>query len=262
MLKKIIQRIGFTSGSQDSGSLDYPAIEERINYTFSDKALLLRAFKHRSYLTITGEKTFESNERLEFLGDAVLDMIVTEHLYNYYAREDEGTLSKKKAILVSRKVLSRIISELELGQFLLLNRGEVKTGGKSRQSNLANLFEALLGAIYLDSNFKQAQIFVHNFLLERMDEFLNLRTYFNYKSSLLEYVQARGWKYPEYKVVEEEGPDHNKQFKVTVTVNNQFSAYGVGKSKKNAEQNAARYLMRKFTHSKDNPIYHESERQA
>lgn len=231
--------------------MDIEAIESIIEYSFRNKSLLLHALKHRSYLNVTHESDVQSNERLEFLGDAVLDLIVTEHLYHHFPEQSEGQLSKKKSVLVSRQVLGHIMQEMELGTFLLINKGEEKTGGRDRLSNLANLFEALLGAIYLDSGYKASEDFVNHFLFTRRDEFLATKTYFNYKSSLLELAQARGWGFPHYNTLEESGPDHDKRFVVQVRVNDKIQARGTGRSKKKAEQAAARIALKKLKSSQN-----------
>jgi len=240
MLKELIQRISGQQESPEETSVDIRLLEKKIGCSFGNKDLLLHALKHRSYLNQTGEAEINSNERLEFLGDAVLDLIVTEFLYSKYPAENEGSLSKKKSVLVSRQALAHIVNDLELGHFLLVNKGEEKTGGRERLSNLANLFEALLGAIYLDRGYEQAVRFVRQFLLDMEDVILNKTTYFNYKSSLLEYSQARGWGSPIYSIIEETGPDHAKQFVISVKVGQKLKGRGAGKSKKNAEQLAAR----------------------
>ncbi len=246
MFEKLLQRIGILSDQSAALPENLSELEAKIKYTFSDKNLLLQAIKHRSYLSITQESDFESNERLEFLGDAVLDLVVTEYLYDQYKTESEGDLSKQKSVLVSRQVLSIISLSMDLGKYLLINKGEEKTGGRERQSNMANLYEALLGAIYLDSNYKTAKQFVKRTLFTRCDEFLGTNKLYNYKSMLLEYAQAKGWGSPRYHVLEESGPDHDKQFKVIVNVNNSWNAEGSGKSKKSAEQSAASRLLKKL----------------
>jgi len=234
-------------------SIKIDEIEKRINYKFQNKKLLTLAFKHKSYLNLTQEKSYYSNERLEFLGDAVLDLIVTEYLYNKFPTESEGILSQKKSVLVSRSVLGRIIQNLLLGQFLLLDKGEEKTGGKNRHSNLANLFESLLGAVYLDGGFKKAEEFTDHFLLQKSDEYLSKESYQNFKSALLEYSQGNHWGAPVYRVVNEIGPDHDKVFHVEVTVNKRWKATGIGASKKKAEQEAAKRLMRMVQAKENKP---------
>ncbi|MBN1407450.1 MAG: ribonuclease III [Calditrichaceae bacterium] len=245
MLKKFLQRI--SSDADDSKlPLRVNEIEDIIEYNFKNKSLLVQAFKHRSFLTLNNEESVSSNERLEFLGDAILDLIVTEHLYNVFPDEKEGDLSKKKSVLVSRQVLGSITESLNLGAHLLINKGEEKTGGRKRLSNLANLFEAILGAIYLDGGLKNASAFVEKFLFVKREELLARTKYFNYKSSLLEYSQAHGWGIPLYQVVSESGPDHDKYFEVLATADNHWKATGKGRSKKKAEQIAAKNVLRKI----------------
>jgi len=258
MFKKPFQRIGFLFQNSAQYPVNLSKVEHIIQYRFRDKMLLLTAMTHRSYLNQTHQASYFSNERLEFLGDAVLGLIVTEFLYHSYDKENEGSLSNKKSILVSRKVLGRVIEELDIGQFLLLDHGEAKTGGRKRLSNLANLFEALLGAIYLDGGFKQAQAFVERFLLPRSGEFLAASSYFNYKSALLEYAQGKGWGAPQYRIVNESGPDHDKRFVVTVNVPRQFTARGSGRSKKKAEQQAARSALQKIHNKTQHTVDEET----
>ncbi len=244
MIKNIFQRIGNkqkTSG--ETFPINLAPLETILRYIFKNKQLLLLAVKHRSYLTITNGHEYDSNERLELLGDAVLELIVTEYLYDRFKTEDEGTLSQKRAILVSRLVLGKIAAELRLGDFLLLNKGEEKTGGRTRPSNLANLFEAVLGAVYLDGGYEPAKEFVYAYLLKRADELLAQESNFNYKSALLEYAQAKGLGVPTYRVLKETGPDHKKEFFVSAELPDKRSARGSGKSKKKAEQKAAAELL-------------------
>ena len=249
IFKKILQKIG--SDNDDSNlPLRIKEIEDIIEYTFKNKLLLIQAFKHRSFLTLNNEESVNSNERLEFLGDAVLDLIVTEHLYNVFPKEKEGDLSKKKSVLVSRQVLGSITESLNLGKYLLINKGEEKTGGRTRLSNLANLFEAILGAIYLDSGLRNACIFIEKFLFVNREEVLARTKYFNYKSSLLEYSQAQGWGIPSYQIINESGPDHDKYFEVLVTADNHWKATGKGRSKKKAEQIAAKNVLQKIKSNK------------
>jgi ribonuclease-3 len=235
-------------------SIKIDEIEKKIQYKFHNKQLLTLAFKHKSYLNQTQEESYYSNERLEFLGDAVLDLIVTEYLYKKYPQENEGVLSQKKSVLVSRSVLGKVIRLLLLGQFLLLDKGEEKTGGKKRHSNLANLFEAVLGAIYLDGGFEKARIFVNQFLLVKSDNYLAVESYQNYKSALLEYSQGNHWGPPVYKVIKESGPDHKKTFYVEAVVNDTWKAVGVGSSKKKAQQEAAMKLIKMIQGEKNSNI--------
>jgi ribonuclease-3 len=226
--------------------LDYKSVEGMIGYAFSNKNYLTTCFKHKSYLTITKEPSWFSNERLEFLGDAVLDLVVTEFLYNTFPQQHEGDLSKMKSVLVSRTVLAEIILSMQLGDYLLMNRGEEKTGGKQRTSNLANLYEAVVGAIYLDGGYNHALNFIDRTLLSDHQDLLCRKKYINYKSILLEYTQGRGLGTPSYQVTQEEGPDHQKEFMVEARIMPDYQASGKGSTKKYAEQQAARYLIGKI----------------
>ena len=223
--------------------VDYKQIEELIHYSFNDKNFITTCFKHRSYLTISGEPSWFSNERLEFLGDAVLDLAVTEFLYTEFPELREGELSKMKSVLVSRSVLAEIILKMKLGEYLLLNRGEEKTGGRKRTSNLSNLFEAIVGAIYLDGGYPNALSFISSTLLNGHEQLLCRKKYINYKSILLEYAQGKGLGIPKYKVMREDGPDHQKEFLIEASITPNHQAFGKGTTKKNAEQEAAHYLI-------------------
>lgn len=224
--------------------------EQKIAYIFKNKQLLLSALKHRSYLAISNEERFMSNERMEFLGDAVLDLVTTEYLYAKYPTKSEGELSKMKSILVSRKVLARAAEKLDLGNFVLINYGEEKSGGRKRQSILANTFESVLGAIYLDAGYERAEQYVIDYMLNESRKYLNHISLQNYKSNLLEYAQSKGWGIPEYHILSEEGPDHEKEFTIGVSVAGKHISSGKGPSKKRAEQSAARIAIEHF---KENP---------
>lgn len=219
-------------------------IEKIIDYNFKNKSLLFKAFKHRSFLAITNESYVESNERLEFLGDSILGQATTDFLFHEYPKEPEGTLSQMKSVLVSRSVLSDICHELGLGEFLLIDKGEEKTGGKNRLSNLANLYEAIIGAIYLDGGYKYAEKFIKQSLLIYKNDILNKKKHYNYKSILLEYSQSKGFGSPLYKLIEESGPDHDKFFIIEASINDEQKSTGEGRSKKLAEQNAAQNLIK------------------
>ncbi len=238
--------MGFHKQEKEIFPIPVDEIEKRLEYHFKDKHLLFQAFKHRSFLNVTHESSKESNERLEFLGDAVLDLIIADHLYRHFDKENEGQLSKKRSVLVSRPVLAQITEELGLGKYLLLDKGEEKTGGRSRLNNLANLFESVLGAIYMDGGIEAARGFVQRYVIKNRDRLLTYKQYFNYKSTLLELAQGKGWGNPQYQIVEESGPDHKKRFVIRVKVNNRWLAKGIGSSKKKAEQLAARNALQKL----------------
>jgi len=220
--------------------------QKKFQMTFRDPSLIITALKHRSYLNVSNEDRTASNERLEFLGDAVLDLVVTHYLYIRFPKRTEGQLSKIKSILVSKAVLAEIAQNLSLGKMLLLNRGEEKTGGRHRQSILADTMEAIIGAIYLDRGLDEASQFIHRHLLSRFKSIMQRELYRNYKSILLEYAQSRGNKLPEYRVMKELGPDHDKEFVIAVFLNGKKVGEGVGKSKKTAEQEAAKMAVQKL----------------
>jgi ribonuclease III len=249
MFKKSIQFLTRIFRKKDRPrEINLSAIERILNYSFVNKSLLTQAFKHRSYLSITHESSLESNERLEFLGDAILELVVTEFLYRKYPEHDEGFLSKLKSVLVSRKVLAEIVIRRGLGNHLLLDHGEEKTGGKTRGSNLANLYEAVIGAIYLDSGLQPAARFIEQTLLTRYHALIKDEKFINYKSILLEYVQGNKTGetgLPVYELLQQTGPDHDRQFVMQVSIPGGPSATGEGKSKKVAEQRSAQNLLGK-----------------
>jgi ribonuclease-3 len=245
MSKNLLRKISSIFSSPKFKNIDIPAIERILGYKFRDRNLIITAFTHSSSLSSTKKISYQSNERLEFLGDAVLDLVVTEFLYRKMPFTPEGALSKMKSVLVSRSVLAEVVSHMELGRFLILNRGEEKTGGRVRPSNLANLYESVLGAIYLDGNLKNACQFIENTLLTRHEQVLNNKSFINYKSLLLEHAQSMGEGSPDYHMIDESGPDHEKKFKMNVSIDGKEKAQGTGKSKKFAEQAAAHNLLKK-----------------
>lgn len=213
---------------------------------FTNRSLIATALKHRSFLNISNEARILSNERLEFLGDAVLDLVVTDFLYRKFPNKTEGQLSKVKSVLVSKPVLGDVAANMSLGDKVLMNRGEEKTGGRQRKSILADAFEAIIGAIYLDLGLKEAERFIHQYLLADYKKILRKELYKNYKSILLEYGQSIGGGVPEYRVVRELGPDHAKEFVVEAWIGKEKLGEGKGKSKKIAEQEAARQAAKKL----------------
>lgn len=225
---------------------DIEQIEKRINYHFSDKSLITQALKHRSFLAVTNESRLQSNERLELLGDAVLGMVVVEHLYRRFPEKGEGELTSIKSLVVSRKVLSKIAKEIGLGEVVLLNEAEEKSGGRFRPSILADTFEAITGAVYLDGGLKTAVEFIESKLLSKIDEILATDQYRNFKSMLLEYTQSHNLGVPRYVVRKEEGPDHRKIFTIEVLIRHKPMGMGRGKSKKKAEQIAAKYALKRL----------------
>lgn len=227
------------------------ACEKKLGYQFQQKSLLVEALKHRSFLSVTREARFMSNERLEFLGDAVLELVTTEYLFQQWPRKSEGQLSKMKSILVSKNVLADAAGKIELGTFVLLNYGEEKTGGRQRVSILANTFEAILGAIYLDAGFDRVRDFIHKSLLVVANTYLRSEELQNFKSELLEFCQGQGYKSPDYSTTHSTGPDHDKTFFVEVRLEDNLLGRGKGSNKKEAEQAAAENALKNIKNDPD-----------
>lgn len=213
-------------------------IEAHLGLEFSNQDLLRQVFVHRSYLNENIGFELDHNERLEFLGDAVLELIVTEHLYKNYPNP-EGELTNWRSALVRGIMLAEVAQELALGDFLYLSRGERKSGGKARQLILANTFEALIGAFYLDKGYETTRKFIEKQLLRRLPEIIEKQLYLDPKSRLQELSQEKSGLTPQYRVIAEYGPDHAKSFSVGVYIDNQLTGEGSGSSKQNAEQAAA-----------------------
>lgn len=220
--------------------------EKKVGYRFTDRQLLTQVFVHRSYLNEHRSFPLEHNERMEFLGDAVLELVVTEHLYRSYD-SPEGQLTNWRSALVKGETLSECARELNMEEHLLLSKGESRGVGKARQLILANVFEAFVGALYLDGGYKRAQAFVKKVLLVKLDEIIEKELYLDPKSRFQELMQDRNTQTPTYRVLKEEGPDHNKMFKVGVYVGAQLMGSGSGASKNKAQQEAARDALNKIS---------------
>lgn len=217
-------------------------IEKRLKYNFSNKELLSTALTHSSYSN-EKKKGAQSNERLEFLGDSVLSIITSEYLFNEYSHQPEGELTKLRAALVCEKSLCEISKTLGIGECLKLGHGEEHTGGRQRPSILADAFEAMLAAIYLDSGMESAKSFVLPFIKEKLTHIDNTSA-LDYKTTLQEIIQQNPEEQLEYRLAGESGPDHNKQFEVEVLLNSNIIGRGVGHSKKAAEQAAAKEALK------------------
>ena len=215
-------------------------LQKAIGHVFARPELLDLALAHRSWVNAAARPAVDSNERLEFLGDAVLDMVVTDHLFTSRPDEDEGKLSKIKSLVVSAKVLAEVARDLGLGAHLALSRSEERGGGRDRESILADAFEAVIGAIYLDAGYDPARGFLYRTLIRSLDSFIGDAELANYKSALLEHSQGKGWGAPQYEVEATQGPEHGKRYHVAVRVRGEFWGRGSGASKKDAEQAAAR----------------------
>jgi ribonuclease III len=208
-----------------------------------DEKILRLAFIHRSYLNESKEKPLQSNERLEFLGDSVLSLIVSHYLYITYPDVPEGTLTNYRSSIVKTGSLANAARELGLGQYLLMAKGELESGGQENSSLLADTYEALLGLIYLNMGFESARKFVQDTLLIHLSEIISSGKYRDYKSLFQEVVQEKLRVSPQYFVVGTTGPDHAKEFEVEVRVENKVYGNGKGKSKQEAEQNAAQAAL-------------------
>lgn len=222
-------------------------LEEKLEVSFADKSLLHKALIHRSYLNENPEAK-ESNERLEFLGDAVLEFVVSEHLFHEFAKEPEGVLTALRARLVNTQSLAAVAQELGLGQLLFLSRGEEKSGGRENLGLLANTVEALIGAIFIDRGIREAKRFIEKHILSKIPEVVK-KSLKDPKSMLQEFVQAAGYPAPVYKIVREVGPDHAKTFTVEVLVDGKPYAQGEGHSKQAATQEAATRALETWEHT-------------
>ena len=221
---------------------DFSKLEKALNTSFADKDLLKQAFVHRSYLNEHPDIGLEHNERLEFLGDAVLELAVTEYLYKNYSNP-EGDLTSWRAALVNTKMLSKVADELGLNDYLLLSHGEARDTGRARQYILANTVEALIGAIYLEHGYEGARDFIEKHMIKELPAILKGKLYRDPKSSFQEEAQERAGITPTYEVIKESGPDHDKTFVVGVYLEKEKVAEGTGSSKQEAQEEAAQRAL-------------------
>lgn len=213
--------------------------ERIINYTFKEKKWILEALTHSSYSNENKKSNIPDNERLEFLGDAILDLIISEYIFNLYPNMPEGELTKLRASIVCEPSLADAATKLDYGKYLYLGKGEELSGGRKRPSILADAFEAVLGAIYIDGKMEQAVSFIKKVLIPSISIIKSNHMYMDYKTMLQEKIQKTSIEPVEYHIINESGPDHNKEFFVEVRHLNTILGKGKGKSKKEAEQNAA-----------------------
>lgn len=216
----------------------YKELEKLIGIQFKDQERLENAFIHRSYLNENRGTKFESNERLEFLGDAVLELVVTEYLYLNYPNP-EGELTNWRSALVKGEMLAKISQQLNLGSYLKLSRGEENSGGREKDYLLANTFEALVGVIYLDHGYETAKEFISKFLLVHLETILKEGSHIDAKSKFQEMAQEKVSTTPRYELLSEDGPDHNKVFTMGAYIDDKIVGKGEGSSKQSAEQKAA-----------------------
>ena len=224
--------------------MNFSKFEEKIGVNFKDKNLLQQAFTHRSYLNENPSLGLEQNERLEFLGDAVLEMAITEYLYKKYPQKTEGEMTALRAALVNAVTLSEAAGELNIGDLMLLSKGETKSLGKARQYILANALEALIGAIYLNGGYEETFDFLEKNLFGKIEEVIEKKLWIDAKSLFQEKAQELESVTPAYKVLAESGPDHEKVFTMGVFLGDELIADGNGASKQEAEQDAARKALK------------------
>jgi ribonuclease III len=218
-------------------------IEERLGYTFANKDLLLEALMHTTYVNEHKELGLKDNQRLEFLGDTVINSIITARLFVLFPDEKEGPLTKKRAELISEGALSKIARYLGIGKFLYLGKGEEMDGGRKKPSLIADAYEAIVGAIFLDSSYQKTAQVVHRHYEEAFGTFEDI-SITDYKSLLLEFCQSQFKLLPKIKVIHEHGPEHDKEFEVSITLKERVIGQGKGKNKKQASQVACKEALR------------------
>lgn len=223
----------------------YKALESKINIDFKDRTLLENVFIHRSYLNEHKSSQISSNERLEFLGDSVLSLITSVYLFKHYPNLKEGDYTEIKSAIVKMESLAEASKKIGLNDYLLLSKGEEKGEGRENSNIMADCFEALIAAIFLDKNFEVAYTFVVDFLFkDKLDYLLKNNLYLSSKSKLQEMIQRKYKKTPIYKVLEEKGPEHKRIFKIGVMFNNKMLGVGSAPSKKEAEEEAAKEALK------------------
>ena len=224
--------------------IEFSDFEKKIKITFKNKSLLKQAFTHRSYINENPSAGMHHNERLEFLGDAVLELAVTDYLYDKYPNCTEGELTAIRSALVNAIIISEIASNVGMNEYLLLSKGEAKDLGKARQYILANTYEAVVGAIHLDQGYAVAEKFIAKTLLPKTDEIVKKKLWRDAKSLVQEKAQEFVQVTPLYKVLEQTGPDHNKRFTVGIYFGKDLAGSGKGNSKQEAEQKAAEAALK------------------
>ncbi len=224
---------------------DFTPFEESIGITFNDKKHLMQAFIHRSYINENPKSGLEQNERLEFLGDAVVELVVTDYLYRTYPTHHEGDLTAYRSALVNAVIMGEVASDLHMNDYLLLSKGEQKDTGRARQTILANTYESFIGALYLDQGYKVCEEFVTRTLLARLETIISTKSWKDPKSLIQEEAQERLGVTPSYQVIGEVGPDHDKHFTIGIFFHDKKIAEGKGKSKQEAQQNAAQAALEK-----------------
>ncbi|MDP2641969.1 MAG: ribonuclease III [bacterium] len=223
--------------------MDFSKFEEAAGVQFKDKSLLKQAFTHRSYINENRDSKLEHNERLEFLGDAVLELVITDYLYGKMKEANEGEMTALRSALVNAETCAKVAAALKVNDYLLLSKGEAKDTGRARQYILANTLEAIIGALYLDQGYETAKDFILKNIAPIMELLVASGKYIDSKSLFQERAQENTGFTPVYKSIRETGPDHDKHFTVVVYVGNDVVGEGEGKSKQEAEQEAAKAAL-------------------
>jgi ribonuclease III len=226
--------------------MDIKKFESKIGLKFKDKELLKRSLTHRSFLNENKDEELKNNERLEFLGDAVLELVISEYLFNTYPERAEGDLTSFRAAVVKTDSLAKISKQLGIGEFLLMSKGEEMTGGREKDYLLANTFEAIIGALYLDQGYEPVKEFLIKHLVPQISTIVKYRLDIDSKTKLQETTQTKFKTTPVYKVIKEKGPDHDKVFTVAVMIKGKIYGEGEGITKQKAEDAAAGQALRKL----------------
>ncbi|MFC1493548.1 ribonuclease III [candidate division KSB1 bacterium] len=225
-----------------SDNINWELLEKKLDYRIQDKSIFTEALRHRSHPSCSAPENLTSNERLEFLGDSIISFYIADFLFQQYPDDPEGTLTKMRAILVSRDFMAKVGKKLDVGEFLTLGEGEEKTGGRSKRSIISNTIEAITGAIYLDSGYDLAGKFIEKTILDDYENTLKNEG-INYKGDLLERMQKYHKPMPKFITKRAVGPDHKKEYTVAVQVGEKTLGTGKGKSKKRAEQLASKQAL-------------------
>nr|HID58218.1 ribonuclease III [Desulfobacterales bacterium] len=231
--------------------IDISSLEKGLGYYFKDRGLLREALQHRSYVNELPYADLKDNERLEFMGDAVLDVVISHILMNLFPNMCEGDLTRMRANLVNEKQLAEIAQSIDLGKYIFLGKGESQAEGHKKKSILANTLEAVIAAVYLDSGFESVFRFIERLFSHRLANLQHRMPENDFKSRLQEHVQSRFKIVPKYTIVREIGPDHDKTFEVELKIGKVINTRGIGKSKKDAEQVAARHALEALQTKKD-----------
>jgi len=251
VLRRLLARFTHRSTASIPGGVERLAlIERKFDYRFRDRSLLVASLMHRSYYAGTeGNSAMQSNERMEFLGDSVLSLVVNDYLYQRYPEKTEGELTKMKSVVVSKQVLAHLAKKIDLGAFVLVSDNAHRAGVSTMDSVLSDTLEAVFGAVFIDGGFEAARHSVLKVLPDNLGDVVYQEDAINYKSLLQEYIQALHKVPPRYRVHSTTGPDHDKEFSVEVVVKGNILGQGTGKTKKHAEQEAAREAYRRLTNA-------------